>query len=588
MNAGGPSITLSGSRAVLSRSHAPVDFQSIRPAHRSTDSRSVQTLVDQFLADQQRLSAVDRFSRWHDQSCAQNAESALAPVYRLRLPATSPKPGQQFAFEVDLDACSGCKACVTACHSLNGLEDDESWRSVGLLLDRPDVSGTVRDRGHRNGGTTPIDLVPAPPALQHVTTACHHCVDPACLNGCPVLAYEKDPVTGIVRHLDDQCIGCSYCTLMCPYEIPRFSPRLGIVRKCDMCQGRLQAAEAPACVQGCPNGAIRIRVADIAPITAAFRDGTPPNRFASFLPDAPDPGFTVPTTRYVTPSGRPVPAVAANRHHTSPAQAHTPLVFFLILSQASVGVLVATALNTAFSPSHGSRLPLLALVVQVLSLAIATSHLGQPLRAWRSFLGWRRSWFSREILAFGAYTGLLAALNALPLVPNLPGSIERVALTATALTGVLAVATSVMIYAATRRAYWSAGTTFPRFFGTAALLGATTLTSPEGSLSVAFLALAVKGFAESGPLRRPLDNDTDELGRTRSLLKGPLRSLLQARWLCALLGISLLSLQLTPVPLAPEPIVATAALFLGLGEWLERYLFFTAVSPQRMPGGVPA
>ena len=42
-----------------------------------------------------------------------------------------------------------------------------------------------------------------------------------CLNGCPVLAYEKDPVTGIVRHLDDQCIGCQYCMLKCPYDVPQ-------------------------------------------------------------------------------------------------------------------------------------------------------------------------------------------------------------------------------------------------------------------------------------------------------------------------------------------------------------------------------
>src|SRR5204863_9647202 len=74
---------------------------------------------------------------------------------------------------------------------------------------------------------------------QTVTSACHHCVDPACLSGCPVDAYEKDPVTGIVKHLDDQCIGCSYCTLTCPYEVPSFNHRLGIVRKCDMCSDRL-------------------------------------------------------------------------------------------------------------------------------------------------------------------------------------------------------------------------------------------------------------------------------------------------------------------------------------------------------------
>ncbi len=108
------------------------------------------------------------------------------------------------AFEVDLDRCSGCKACVTACHSLNGLDDGETWRDVGLLV----------------GGTT------GNPVMQHVTTACHHCLEPACLTACPVNAYEKDPLTGIVQHLDDQCFGCQYCTLACPYDVPKYhAPR---------------------------------------------------------------------------------------------------------------------------------------------------------------------------------------------------------------------------------------------------------------------------------------------------------------------------------------------------------------------------
>jgi len=132
-----------------------------------------------------------------------------------------------------LDACTGCKACVTACHSLNGLDEGETWRDVGTLF----------------GGTG------AEPVQQTVTTACHHCLDPACMNGCPVNAYDKDPVTGIVRHLDDQCIGCQYCILKCPYDVPKYSRKRGIVRKCDMCSGRLAAGEAPACVQACPNEA---------------------------------------------------------------------------------------------------------------------------------------------------------------------------------------------------------------------------------------------------------------------------------------------------------------------------------------------
>src|SRR4051795_4939423 len=93
--------------------------------------RQHETLLDQLLRSQQELSAVERFS--HEQVDFETREPAQAKYYRSLLPASEPGPGQQYAFEVDLDACSGCKACVVACHNLNGLDPGESWRRVGLL-----------------------------------------------------------------------------------------------------------------------------------------------------------------------------------------------------------------------------------------------------------------------------------------------------------------------------------------------------------------------------------------------------------------------------------------------------------------------
>ena len=194
-------------------------------------------LVEALLAEQQDLSAVERFAQRH----VDGAEPVQARHYRSLLPSSPPGPGQQYAFEVDLDRCSGCKACVTACHTLNGLDEQETWRDVGLMI----------------GGSRSL------PVIQHVTTACHHCLEPACLTACPVNAYEKDPVTGIVKHLDDQCFGCQYCTLACPYDVPKYHHAKGIVRKCDMCSARLAAGEPPACVQACPHQAISIKLVDV-------------------------------------------------------------------------------------------------------------------------------------------------------------------------------------------------------------------------------------------------------------------------------------------------------------------------------------
>src|SRR5258708_21356249 len=212
---------------------------SLLPTWREADNRAdgtVRTLIDDLLAEQQELTAVEKFSRAH------GAHEVRSRLYRDLLPATAPARGQQYAFEVDLDKCYGCKACVGACHSLNGLDDHETWRDVGLLVGDPADDVRVR-RG-------------AAAFHQHITSACHHCVDPACLNGCPVLAYDKDPTTGIVRHLDDQCIGCQYCVMMCPYEVPQYSKSRGIVRKCDMCHSRLAVGEAAPCAPASPRSAI--------------------------------------------------------------------------------------------------------------------------------------------------------------------------------------------------------------------------------------------------------------------------------------------------------------------------------------------
>ena len=278
-----------------------LDQNSTSPATTPVDGA---LLIDFFLKDQQQLTAVEKFSQIHDQ----HALPAQARFYQDLIPTNAPGSGQQYGFEVDLDACTGCKACVTACHSLNGLDETETWRSVGLLT----------------GGSKDL------PMFQMVTAACHHCADPACMNGCPVKAYDKDEVTGIVKHLDDQCIGCQYCILKCPYDVPKYNPSRGIVRKCDMCSSRLADHEAPACVQACPNTAIRIVVVDKA-------EAIEKAKLHEFLAGAPEPSYTVPTTTYKTRKPLPANTAPADELNVRPQPSHMPLVFMLVLTQISVG-----------------------------------------------------------------------------------------------------------------------------------------------------------------------------------------------------------------------------------------------------------
>ncbi len=346
---------------------------------------SMPSFLEELLAEQQDLTAVERFSQFHEGA----SQPLQARYYSALLPASPPGPGEQYAFEVELDSCSGCKACVTACHSLNGLDEDETWREVGLL----------------HGGSALL------PVLQHVTTACHHCLDPACMNVCPTRAYEKDPVTGIVKHLDDQCFGCQYCILACPYEVPKYNAKRGIVRKCDMCSQRLAVGEAPACVQACPHEAIRITTVKKSDVAADCE-------VDSFLPGAPDPQYTQPTTNYK--SSRPLPrnTLPADYHSVQAEHAHWPLIIMLVLTQLSVGAfLVGQVLHTNLlgSTALAQVLPvhaLSALGFGLLSLAAATLHLGRPLLAYRAVLGLRHSWLSREIVAFGVFATLAAVYAA--------------------------------------------------------------------------------------------------------------------------------------------------------------------------------
>ncbi len=502
---------------------------------------ALQPFLRALLDEQQRLQTpVASFARAHDRL----SPSALQSFSPSLIPLTAPKPGEQYAFQVDLDACTGCKACVAACHSLNGLDETEAWRDVGLLL------GSAPNAADR---TTLQSFSPSAfqPFSQTVTSACHHCADPGCLNGCPVRAYEKDPVTGIVRHLDDQCIGCSYCILKCPYDVPKYNDRLGIVRKCDLCHGRLAGGEAPACVQACPTHAISIVNVPVAP--------GPKADTSFFLPGAPDPAHTQPTTRYV--SRRPLPAglvpADAAALHVQPA--HGPLVLMLVGTQASVGALAAGA-------------GIFAALAAALGLGASVLHLGRPLRAWRAFLGLRRSWLSREIVVFGLYPPLLAAT----FLPALAAFARPAAL----FVGLVGVACSVMIYADTPRREWRLARTALHFVGTVTLLAlATAFATAKGhppTLAAALMGATLAKLAVESALARN--------HRQHRLRAGPLRRASRSRLLLAALGGVLLPAAALLDPAGAAGHAALALVALLAGELCERLLFFRSVDPSKMPG----
>lgn len=496
------------------------------------------TLIDDLLAEQKRLfTPVADFAEQHDR------EPDLAGHYRNLIPLTKPGKGEQYAFEVALDKCTSCKACVAACHSQNGLDDDESWRDVGLLLGGDDEPGWQ----------------------QTITTACHHCEDPECLNGCPVQAYEKSEETGIVRHLDDQCIGCSYCIFKCPFDVPKFSKKRGIVRKCDMCHDRLAEGEAPACVQACPTEAIRIVKVNRPEKAALGRRGL------GWLNGAPPAKITLPTTQYV---GRDVPrtAQAADHENLTPEHAHWPLVAMLTLTQAAVGIFLgAGGLTTPLA-----SLAVLSLAFFIVGLTAATLHLGQPLKAWRFFLGLRTSWLSRELLAFTILGGFLT----LPLINHLPFELPAflaflpplfnhpAVFALSAATALGAIFTSAKIYQSTPRVLWRSGITFPRFFGTVALFTLLVLAL-EFPTAAAFFSLGMVAtlLLDYWQLRDP------SLRRERIIIATSLASLTQVRLVMG--AAAAVAIFVSPWGALPLLLLSVLA---------ERTLYFKAVRPLKMPG----
>lgn len=558
-------------------------MSALLPPPPSSLTTSLSTLVEDLLREQQALTAVEQFSQVHATTSVPSQER----YYRSLLPATTPGPGEQYAFEVDLDSCSGCKACVTACHSLNGLDEGEMFRDVGLLI----------------GGTSTL------PVLQHVTAACHHCIEPACQNVCPTLAYEKDAVTGIVKHLDDQCFGCQYCILACPYDVPQYNAKKGIVRKCDMCSSRLKLGEAPACVQACPHEAISIRLIKTADV-AADCEAT------AFLPAAPDPQLTLPTTNYKTARSFPRNMLPADYYAVHAAHAHPPLIIMLVLTQLSVGALwVRAALPLAGLPIVVALEPLQsisALLFGLLAIAAATLHLGRPHLAYRAVLGLRKSWLSREIVAFGIFAAL-AGLEAArtwwhPRPLAAPDALGWSVLAS----GFLGVFCSVMIYHCTRRSTWIGPRTFLRFFGSTLWLGLSTTLAiaaivagarpdlavgpvlhelcPVLCPALLFVAASKLGY-EACDLLHLLERQHTPLKRSASLLVGELAGTTAARFTFGVLGGLILPVVLWRESSTAHPVewistVAAMWLFAIVGETLERSLFFMAAVSPRMPGGL--
>jgi Fe-S-cluster-containing dehydrogenase component len=290
----------------------------------------------------------------------------------------------QVGFIVDLNRCTGCDACRLACAIENRLPPGSSWRSVVSFNDEH------------------LAFLPS----FHISLSCNHCRKPACLEGCPASAIVKDADTGLVRILPDRCLGCRYCSWLCPFDALHLG-QAGIMEKCTFCAPRLAEQRSPACVTACPANALDFEMDRKEGPEDGPQSGFPRSRMVPavrFLQLRRPIPLSGPATRSperardMRAVARAIPGMLPPskillRHEWS-------LVVFTLALPVLAAWLAASIIGTvALKPSAF-------IAAGAAAMLLSVSHLGRRSRAPRAIFNLKRSWLSREVLFFSAFFSL--------------------------------------------------------------------------------------------------------------------------------------------------------------------------------------
>jgi len=284
----------------------------------------------------------------------------------------------QKSFIFDLNKCTGCHACMIACSIENGLEPGRSWRRIITFNEF---------------------RYPELPQF-HTSLACCHCLDPPCLRCCPAAAYSKDSEAGAVIVDPELCIGCKYCSWVCPYDAPVFNHATGIMEKCTFCEDRISRGLKPACVAICPTNAL-----DFGNYIE--------NGHLGDLPGFPETGIKPAVIFKRSKKFQNVPEVSA-RPGPEPVEAayeipiteskakislksEWPLGVFTLLAAILTAWITASTITPMAIP-----FPVF-ITVGVAGLVLSAAHLGKKFRAYRALLNWRYSWLSKEIFFYCSF-----------------------------------------------------------------------------------------------------------------------------------------------------------------------------------------
>jgi Fe-S-cluster-containing dehydrogenase component len=171
--------------------------------------------------------------------------ASMALGEKLSATNTGNSTDDPYGILIDSFMCGGCQSCEFACAEAHGLAEPEEEPQVGLIRNTDETRRTVVNAFETSEGQVTVK------------TQCMHCIDPACVSACLTKAMYKTK-EGAVIWREDKCMGCRYCMISCPFDVPKFeynSPNPKII-KCDMCFDRISEGKIPACAEICPADAI--------------------------------------------------------------------------------------------------------------------------------------------------------------------------------------------------------------------------------------------------------------------------------------------------------------------------------------------
>jgi len=161
------------------------------------------------------------------------------------------------SFFIDTSKCTACRGCQVACKQWNRNPGTKTSQ-LGSHQNPPDLSfqtfKLVRFSEFEVEGA---------PHWYFFADQCRHCLEPPCQSTAESLgskAITKDEETGAVLHSPKVKIkAADFKTIResCPYDIPRWDMKTGILAKCTMCIDRIKEGLLPACAKTCPTGAMK-------------------------------------------------------------------------------------------------------------------------------------------------------------------------------------------------------------------------------------------------------------------------------------------------------------------------------------------